>query len=99
MSINPSIFKAYDIRGIYPDEISEETAYKIGRAFAIYLKENGNKNAEQVIIGYDARASSPVLKRALTEGLMDEGINIWGIGLATVDMIYFASSFFHLPAA
>ncbi len=93
MSINPSIFRAYDIRGIYPGEINEESAYKIGKAFGLYLKEG------EVIVGYDARVSSPVLKRAFAEGVMDEGINVWGIGLVTVDMIYFASGFFHLPAA
>ncbi|MFH1393172.1 MAG: phosphomannomutase/phosphoglucomutase, partial [Patescibacteria group bacterium] len=97
--INPSIFRAYDIRGIYPGELNEETAYKIGRAFGIYLKGNENKNIEKVIVGYDARVSSPVLKRAFIEGLMDEGIDVLGAGLTTVDMIYFASGFFHLPAA
>ncbi len=99
MSINPSIFRVYDIRGAYPSEINEEVAYKIGRAFGFYLKENEAKNIEKVIVGYDARVSSPVLKRAFTEGLMDEGIDIWDVGLVTVDAIYFASGFFHLPAA
>lgn len=97
--INQSIFRAYDIRGIYPGELNEEVAYKIGRAFSVYLKENENKNVEQVIVGYDARVSSPILKRAFTEGLMNEGIDVLGAGLTTVDMIYFASGFFHLPAA
>ncbi len=96
MSINSSIFRAYDIRGIYPDEINEKTAYQIGRAFAVYLKENVSL---KVVVGYDARVSSPVLKRSFIEGVLDEGINIWNIGLVTVDMIYFASGHFNLPAA
>ncbi|MFH1990686.1 MAG: phosphomannomutase/phosphoglucomutase [Patescibacteria group bacterium] len=99
MSINPSIFGAYDIRGVYPDELNEEAAYKIGRAFGLYLKENESKSAKEVIVGYDARVSSPVLKRAFAEGLMDEGVDVLGVGLVTVDAIYFASGFFHLPAA
>ena len=99
MFINPSIFRAYDIRGIYPDELNEKTAYQIGRAFAVYLKENEVKNPEKVVVGYDARVSSPVLKRSFIEGVRDEDIDIWDIGLATVDMVYFASGHFNLPAA
>jgi len=92
MSINPSIFREYDIRGIYPDELNEETAYKIGRAFAIYLRE------KKIAIGHDARISSPILKKSFIEGARDEGVDVLDIGLATVDMVYFASGYFHLPA-
>jgi len=94
--LNPSIFKAYDIRGIYPDELDEKTAYQIGRAFAVYLKENASL---KVVVGHDVRISSPVLKRSFIEGIIGEGISVWDIGLATVDMVYFASGRFHLPAA
>ena len=97
--LNPSIFRAYDIRGIYPDELNEKTAYQIGRAFAVYLKENEVNKPEKVVVGYDARVSSPILKRSFIEGILDEGINIWDIGLVTVDMVYFASGHFNLPAA
>lgn len=97
--LNQSIFRAYDIRGIYPDELSEKTAYQIGRAFAVYLKENEVNKPEKVVVGYDARVSSPVLKRSFIEGIKDEGVNVWDIGLVTVDMVYFASGHFHLPAA
>ena len=96
--LNPSIFRAYDIRGIYPDEINEKTAYQTGRAFAVYLKESEVDKPEKVVVGYDARVSSPVLKRSFIEGIMDEGVNVWDIGLVTVDMVYFASGYFHLPA-
>ena len=99
MFVNPSIFRAYDIRGIYPDELNEKTAYQIGRAFAVYLKENEIKNPEKAVVGYDSRVSSPVLKRSFIEGIREEGVNIWDIGLATVDMVYFASGHFNLPAA
>jgi len=94
--LNPSIFRAYDIRGIYPDELNEKMAYQIGRAFAVYLGENVSL---KVVVGYDARLSSPVLKRSFIEGIAGEGVNVWDIGLVTVDMIYFASGHFHFPAA
>jgi len=97
--LNPSIFRAYDIRGIYPDELNEKAAYQIGRAFAVYLKENEANKPEKVVVGYDARVSSPVLRRSFIEGVLDEGIDVWDIGLATVDMIYFASGHFNFPAA
>ncbi|MCX6813989.1 MAG: phosphomannomutase/phosphoglucomutase, partial [Candidatus Azambacteria bacterium] len=79
--------------------LNEETAYKIGRAFAVYLKENEIGKLEIVVVGHDARISSPILKRSFIEGIMDEDINVWDIGLVAVDMIYFASGHFHLPAA
>ncbi len=97
--LNPSIFRAYDIRGIYPGEINEETAYKIGRAFVVYLKKNGMGESEKIVVGHDVRISSPVLNKSFIEGILDEGINVWDIGLASIDMVYFASGCFHLPAA
>lgn len=96
---NSSIFRTYDIRGIYPDELNEKTAYQIGQAFAVYLKENGANKPEKVVVGHDARVSSPVLKRSFIEGLRNEGVNVWDLGLTTVDMVYFASGYFHLPTA
>ncbi|MEK7135021.1 MAG: hypothetical protein AAB735_01240, partial [Patescibacteria group bacterium] len=61
---NPSIFRTHDIRGIYPDELNEKIAYQIGRAFAVYLKKNEVNKPEKVVVGHDARVSSPVLKRS-----------------------------------
>ncbi|KKS74585.1 MAG: Phosphomannomutase, partial [Candidatus Azambacteria bacterium GW2011_GWB1_42_72] len=83
MFINPSIFRAYDIRGIYPSDLNEETAHEIGRAFAVYLKEN-NIASSKMVVGHDSRASSPILKESFIEGAVSEGINILDIGLATV---------------
>lgn len=97
--INQSIFKAYDIRGIYLGELDEKSAYQIGRAFSAYLKENSIGKPEKAAVGYDSRISSPILKRSFIEGILDEGIDVWDIGLATVDMVYFVSGRFHLPAA
>lgn len=98
-SVNEKIFRAYDIRGIYPDEINEASAYQIGRAFAAFLKEGETEMPEKVAVGYDARLSSPVLSRAFINGVIDEGMNVWDIGLVPVDAIYFASGKYHIPAA
>ena len=84
MQINPSIFKAYDIRGIYPDQLNEEAAYAIGRAFATFLK------VDTVIVGRDMRLSGPQVFDAVTRGLMDQGADVINIGMVSTDQYYFA---------
>jgi phosphomannomutase len=84
MQINPGIFKAYDIRGIYPDQLNEEAAYAIGRAFATFLK------VDTVIVGRDMRLSGPQMFDAVTRGLMDQGADIINIGMVSTDQYYFA---------
>lgn len=91
MQINPGIFKAYDIRGIYPTELNEAGAYAIGRAFVTFLK------AEQVVVGHDMRLSGPSLFAEVTRGIMDQGANVINIGLVSTDQFYFACSTFGLP--
>ena len=98
-SVNEKIFRAYDIRGIYPQDLNEKTAYQIGRAFAAYLKESETESPEKIAVGRDARVSSPILSRSFIAGVTDEGINVLDIGQITVDMAYFASGYFHIPAA
>ncbi len=85
MEINPGIFKAYDIRGVYPSEINEETVYNIGRALASFTK------AKTIVIGKDIRNSSDNLEEKMIEGMTDEGVNVIKIGIATTPMLYFAS--------
>lgn len=82
--INEKIFKAYDIRGIYPAELNEAAAYAIGRAF---VKKSG---ASEVVVGSDMRVSGPALKRELIRGITDEGANVLDIGLVSIDVVYFA---------
>ena len=79
------IFKAYDIRGIYPSELDEKIAYKIGRAFVSFL------GVKKVVIGRDARKSSPSLFKALAEGITDQGADVIDVGLCSTPMFYFAS--------
>jgi len=79
-----SIFKAYDLRGIYPEQLNEKTAYKVGRAFVEFLK------CKNVVVGRDMRLSSDSLFKALTDGITDQGADVIDIGLSTTPMLYFA---------
>ncbi|MBA2469383.1 MAG: phosphomannomutase/phosphoglucomutase [Chloroflexia bacterium] len=79
-----ALFKAYDIRGIVPDELNPDIAYRIGRATVAFL------NADEVVVGRDMRVSGPALSAALIDGLRDGGANVTDIGLVSTDTLYFA---------
>ncbi|GBD16781.1 Phosphomannomutase/phosphoglucomutase [bacterium HR26] len=79
-----NIFKAYDVRGIYPDELTPELAYRIGRAFVMYLQPR------HVVVGRDMRVSSPALASAVIDGLLDQGTDVTDVGLISTDGLYFA---------
>ncbi len=85
--MDTSVFKAYDIRGIYPSQINEKMAYTIGQSYGSYLQEKLNKN--KCVIGMDNRLSSPSLKNALVKGLLASGLNVIDHGLITTPMHYF----------
>ena len=91
MQVNPGIFKAYDIRGIYPSELNEDVAFLIGRAFASFLQ------AEKVIVGRDMRTSGPSIFDAVTRGLMHQGADVINIGMVSTDQYYFACTQLGLP--
>jgi phosphomannomutase len=91
VQITPGIFKAYDIRGIYPTELNEEGAYAIGRAFVTFL------GAREVIVGHDMRLSGPAIFSAVTRGIMDQGADVVNIGLVSTDQYYFACTRLGLP--
>lgn len=84
MNIDPSIFKAYDIRGIYPEQINEDVAYKIGQAYVKVTKPQG-----EVLIGHDVRIHSKALKEKVIEGVLDAGVNVVDVGWMSTDMLYF----------
>ncbi|PIX88162.1 MAG: phosphomannomutase/phosphoglucomutase [Candidatus Nealsonbacteria bacterium CG_4_10_14_3_um_filter_36_16] len=90
MKINPQIFRAYDIRGIYPKELDERAAYLIGRAFVKFFK----KPRLKIVVGRDNRLSSPSLFKALTKGIIDQGADVIDIGLSTTPMHYFTVAHF-----
>lgn len=87
------IFKAYDIRGIYPSELDEEIAYRIGAAFARFV------GAEQIAVGRDMRISSPLLADAFSKGACDTGRNVMNLGEVSTDALYFASGRLNVPGA
>jgi len=80
-----SCFKAYDIRGRVPEELNDDIAYRIGRAYAVCVKP------ESVVVGRDIRFSSASLCRALTKGLTDSGVDVFDIGLCGTEQVYFAT--------
>lgn len=81
-------FKAYDVRGQIPNQINEDVAYRIGRAYAEVIKP------KKVVVGYDIRLTSPAFSQAVSEGLMDAGVDVYNIGLTGTEQVYF-STFFH----
>jgi phosphomannomutase len=84
MNINPSIFKAYDIRALYPSELNEEIARQIGRGFAAYLQP------KTVGVSRDMRVSSPSISAAFIEGVLMQGVDVVDYGMLGTDQLYFA---------
>ena len=84
MNLNPDVFKAYDIRGLYPNDIDEAAAKAIGSAFAAYL------GSREIAVGYDMRLSSPALKAAFIDGVLEQGVDVTEYGMLSTDMMYFA---------
>ncbi len=84
MSITPSIFKAYDVRGLYPAEVNEDAARQIGRGFVAYL------NAKRIAVSRDMRLSSPTVAAAFIEGAREQGADVVDYGMLATDMMYFA---------
>lgn len=85
-----SCFKAYDVRGRIPDQLNEDIAYRIGRAYAAFLQP------AKVVVGYDIRLSSLAICTALTRGLRDSGVDVFNIGQCGTEEIYFATSHLHM---
>jgi phosphomannomutase len=79
-------FKAYDVRGRIPDQLNADIAYRIGRAFARVV------SPQRVVVGHDIRLTSEEIKRAVSDGLRDEGVDVYDIGLCGTEEIYFATS-------
>ncbi|MDQ3303077.1 MAG: phosphomannomutase/phosphoglucomutase [Actinomycetota bacterium] len=84
--IDESIFKAYDIRGHYPDALNEEVARQVGRAYVHYLGLSGSR----VVVGRDMRLSGEALKEAFIQGVTEAGADVLNIGLVSTDALYFA---------
>jgi phosphomannomutase len=87
------IVKAYDIRGIVPDELNEEIAHEFGMAFGTFIDQ------DTIVVGRDMRVSSEPLATAFIDGVNSVGVNVIDIGLASTDMLYFGSGHFNIPGA
>src|SRR5215213_4927085 len=88
-----AVFKAYDVRGVVPDQVDETLARRTGAAFVPVA------GAGTVVVGHDMRPSSPALAAAFAEGAADAGADVMMIGLASTDQLYFASGHLGHPGA
>ena len=88
--LSPAAFKAYDVRGVYPDELDEEGAYAIGRAYVEQFEPN------RIAVGRDMRLSSPSMSAALIDGAVDGGAEVLELGMVGTEMVYFAVGDFGL---
>lgn len=91
--MNTSIFKEYDIRGIYPTEVNEEVAYLIGKSYGSYIQEYFDQ--KKCVVGYDNRLSSPSIHENLIKGILDSGCNVIDYGLITTPMHYYTRHINH----
>src|SRR5690242_13943098 len=86
-------FKAYDVRGIVPDQVDDDLARRVGNAFVVVT------GADAIVVGHDMRPSSPGMSRAFAEGAAEAGADVVLIGLASTDQLYFASGRLERPGA
>src|ERR687892_2366083 len=84
MALDPKVFKAYDVRGLYASELDEEGAYAIGRAYGEHFEP------KRIAVGRDMRLSSPSMAEAVTRGAADAGVDVVDIGMVGTEMLYFA---------
>src|SRR5437868_15525008 len=82
--LDPKVFKAYDVRGLYPEELDEEGAYAIGRAYVQQFEPR------RMAVGRDMRLSSPQMAEAVIRGCSDEGADVLDLGMIGTEMLYFA---------
>jgi phosphomannomutase len=97
VKVDPYIFKSYDIRGIYPNQLNGEVAYRVGRALADYLRDKGEP--EEIFVGRDMRLSSEELFAAFSKGLIEQGFGVFDLGLTGTEVYYFAVGEYHKPGA
>jgi phosphomannomutase len=88
-----AIFKAYDVRGLYPSQLDEEVAHRVGRAVVELTK------AKRILVAHDMRSSSEPLSTAFISGVLTQGADVLDLGLASTDMLYFASGRHDSPGA
>ena len=82
--LDPSVFKAYDVRGLYPSEVDEDGAYRIGRAYVEHFEPR------VIAVGRDMRISAPSMTAAVIEGAADGGADVLDLGMVGTEMVYYA---------
>ena len=95
-----NLIKAYDIRGIAPEDLDENISYLIGQAFVIALKlRKSDGGCGQVVIAHDMRPSGPALVKSFARGVLEQGVDVLYMGLASTDGLYFATGFLNIAGA
>lgn len=94
MNYPEHIFKAYDIRGLVDGEMDAELAYRVGRAFAVFVREQGGGDGKKLVAGYDMRGTSRPFHTAMMRGMNDEGFDAVNIGLVSTPLFNFACAHF-----
>ncbi|MCD4694300.1 phosphomannomutase/phosphoglucomutase, partial [bacterium] len=95
MILNPKIFKAYDIRGIYKQDLDEKLAYELGLAFIYLMNKEKGDGKKTIAVSGDARISTPSLKNSLIKGITDAGADVLDIGQLSTPSFYFGVSYFN----
>src|SRR5262245_49431404 len=93
------IVKAYDVRGVYPDELDESVARDVGAAFVALVRGEGDGGPVTVVVGHDMRPSSGPLVDAFSAGATSQGADVVQVGLVSTDALYFASGHLGAPGA
>lgn len=93
-----AIFKAYDVRGVHPDQIDADVCQRIGAGFASLMKQE-NPDLSRILVGHDMRPSGTELVAAFTSGITGQGVDVVELGLASTDLVYFAAGALDAPAA
>src|ERR671930_819747 len=98
-TVDAGIFKAYDVRGIYPDQLDEDIAYRVGRAFARVIAdmEDTRPSELELAVGRDMRLSAPDMAARYIEGIRDEGAAVLDVGQVGTEMLYFTVGSRDLP--
>lgn len=94
-NVDRNIFRGYDIRGVYPENLTEDVAYTVGKAFGTHILNIGKKKC---VVGHDNRISSESLTEALLKGILETGVDVTYLGLVTTPMYYYASILLQIPS-